>query len=302
MIRVDVLSTETATANGSQFTVYVLRVRTPTGTHQNKKRYRELREFKELIERNYPSTKKGKHDFPPKRLFGNLSPEVVNFRRDAITNYFQEAFTIAPDVLNSAEFRDFFPSEAKAQSKANSSPASPAVTPKKNLHVDSPAPQRHQAGPSVINSQLPAKTQLSPRAPPPTTQQNALFINKAAAPAKTFSSGDRPPDCSKCGKPCPGKSMTAGGKHFHYECFICQHCRKNCMSGYVEKDGYVYCQEDYVALFSLKCTGCLQAITNDHIVAEDRNWHKKCFVCHKCRRPLDEYVLVGAKFMCNNCA
>lgn len=48
---------------------------------------------------------------------------------------------------------------------------------------------------------------------------------------------------------------------------------------FFEKDGMVYCKEDYERLAADKCELCKQAITASTITALGAKWHPQCFKC-----------------------
>eukprot|EP01099_Mayorella_cantabrigiensis_P000375 TRINITY_DN1176_c0_g1_i4.p1 TRINITY_DN1176_c0_g1~~TRINITY_DN1176_c0_g1_i4.p1 ORF type:complete len:236 (-),score=66.32 TRINITY_DN1176_c0_g1_i4:84-731(-) len=138
-----------------------------------------------------------------------------------------------------------------------------------------------------------------PNQPPPRPEQPPP---RPLQPPPTLSVGDKPPDCVKCGKPCPGKSMTAEGKHYHFECFVCSVCKKQVKDGYVENNGIFYCPEDYAQKFANTCSGCKKPITDTYMEAASQFYHPNCFVCSKCKEPLSEFVLQGKSLLCSNCA
>jgi hypothetical protein len=45
--------------------------------------------------------------FPPKKSFGNLDPEFVKHRREALSAYLSSLTTLEP-VINTVAFRTFF--------------------------------------------------------------------------------------------------------------------------------------------------------------------------------------------------
>ena len=55
--------------------------------------------------------------------------------------------------------------------------------------------------------------------------------------------------------------MTAIGRNWHPEHFVCTHCHENLKNKtFVEEKGKIYCEEDFVKLFADKCTKCGQNI------------------------------------------
>jgi len=88
------------------------------------------------------------------------------------------------------------------------------------------------------------------------------------------------PRCSYCNGPIKERCVTAMGKHFHPEHFVCAECGKPFgEDGFHEKDGHALCKEDFFRLYAPKCKGCQKAITSKFITALDTHWHPECFVC-----------------------
>uniref|UniRef100_H2LMI7 Transforming growth factor beta-1-induced transcript 1 protein n=1 Tax=Oryzias latipes TaxID=8090 RepID=H2LMI7_ORYLA len=92
-------------------------------------------------------------------------------------------------------------------------------------------------------------------------------------------------NCSACQKPVVGQVVTALGKVWHPEHFVCTECETELGSrNFFEKDGRPYCESDYFTLFSPHCAHCSKPILNKMVTALDKNWHPECFCCVKCSR------------------
>uniref|UniRef100_A0A4W4HD22 Transforming growth factor beta-1-induced transcript 1 protein n=1 Tax=Electrophorus electricus TaxID=8005 RepID=A0A4W4HD22_ELEEL len=92
-------------------------------------------------------------------------------------------------------------------------------------------------------------------------------------------------NCSACQKPVVGQVVTALGRVWHPEHFVCSECE--CELGnrnFFEKDGRPYCEPDYFSLYSPHCAQCSKPILNKMVTALDKNWHPECFCCVKCAR------------------
>uniref|UniRef100_A0A8C1PTD2 LIM zinc-binding domain-containing protein n=1 Tax=Cyprinus carpio TaxID=7962 RepID=A0A8C1PTD2_CYPCA len=90
-------------------------------------------------------------------------------------------------------------------------------------------------------------------------------------------------NCSACQKPVVGQVVTALGRVWHPEHFVCSECEcelGNC--NFFEKDGQPYCEPDYFTLYSPHCAQCNKPILNKMVTALDKNWHPECFSCVKC--------------------
>ncbi|XP_008109014.2 leupaxin [Anolis carolinensis] len=89
--------------------------------------------------------------------------------------------------------------------------------------------------------------------------------------------------CASCHKPIAGKVITALGKTWHPEHFLCGHCGKEVGSSpFYEREGKAYCQEDYHQLFSPRCAYCSAPIQEKVLTAMDRTWHPEHFFCAHC--------------------
>ncbi|KAK0416659.1 hypothetical protein QR680_012614 [Steinernema hermaphroditum] len=112
------------------------------------------------------------------------------------------------------------------------------------------------------------------------------------------------PRCGYCSGPIKDRCISALGKTFHPEHFVCAECGHEFGDeGFHEKarplphkppvystplqDGRAYCKNDYFALFAPKCHGCRNTIRMNFITALGTQWHPECFVCQDCRRPFD---------------
>uniref|UniRef100_A0A3Q4H0P9 Transforming growth factor beta 1 induced transcript 1 n=1 Tax=Neolamprologus brichardi TaxID=32507 RepID=A0A3Q4H0P9_NEOBR len=96
-------------------------------------------------------------------------------------------------------------------------------------------------------------------------------------------------NCSACQKPVVGQVVTALGKVWHPEHFVCTECETELGSrNFFEKDGRPYCEPDYFTLFSPHCAHCNKPILNKMVTALDKNWHPECFCCVKCSRAFGE--------------
>ncbi|XP_033627411.1 paxillin-like isoform X2 [Asterias rubens] len=96
------------------------------------------------------------------------------------------------------------------------------------------------------------------------------------------------PRCAYCNGPILDKCVTALDKTWHPEHFFCAQCGQPFNEGgFHEKNGKVYCKEDYFDMFAPKCGGCHRAIMENYITALNVQWHPECFVCGECRMPFN---------------
>ncbi|XP_055372252.1 paxillin isoform X3 [Condylostylus longicornis] len=95
--------------------------------------------------------------------------------------------------------------------------------------------------------------------------------------------------CSACEKPIVGQVITALGKTWHPEHFVCNHCNQELGTrNFFEREGFPYCEPDYHNLFSPRCAYCNGAILDKCVTALDKTWHTDHFFCAQCGQPFGE--------------
>uniref|UniRef100_A0A914DRP2 LIM zinc-binding domain-containing protein n=1 Tax=Acrobeloides nanus TaxID=290746 RepID=A0A914DRP2_9BILA len=88
------------------------------------------------------------------------------------------------------------------------------------------------------------------------------------------------PRCAYCNGPIKDRCVTALGKTFHAEHFVCAECgREFGDQGFHERDGLAYCKPDFFKMFAPKCHGCNKPIQTKFITALGTHWHPECFIC-----------------------
>ncbi|XP_044221372.1 proline-rich protein 36-like isoform X1 [Thunnus albacares] len=89
--------------------------------------------------------------------------------------------------------------------------------------------------------------------------------------------------CGACSKPIVGQVVTAMGRTWHPEHFVCTHCQEEIGSrNFFEREGQPYCERDYHNLFSPRCFYCNGPILDKVVTALDRTWHPEHFFCAQC--------------------
>uniref|UniRef100_A0A3Q3AT12 Paxillin n=1 Tax=Kryptolebias marmoratus TaxID=37003 RepID=A0A3Q3AT12_KRYMA len=89
--------------------------------------------------------------------------------------------------------------------------------------------------------------------------------------------------CGACCKPIVGQVVTAMGRTWHPEHFVCTHCQDEIGSrNFFEREGQPYCEKDYHNLFSPRCYYCNGPILDKVVTALDRTWHPEHFFCAQC--------------------
>ncbi|XP_036341431.1 LIM domain kinase 1-like [Rhagoletis pomonella] len=99
--------------------------------------------------------------------------------------------------------------------------------------------------------------------------------------------------------------VIALGQEWHSDCFRCSVCDAHLHNWYFEKDGLLFCREDYYQRFGECCQQCSAIITGPVMVAGDHKFHPECFCCSACAVFIGEgeaYALVErSKLYCGNC-
>ncbi|KAK6636586.1 hypothetical protein RUM43_010248 [Polyplax serrata] len=126
-------------------------------------------------------------------------------------------------------------------------------------------------------------------------------------------------DCCTSSSANPGPSVCAGclnsveeeefvqalDQDWHLECFRCSVCDAALSNWYFEKDGLLFCKEDYWAKYGESCQDCGQIITGPVMVAGDHKFHPECFRCSSCSSFIgdgESYALVErSKLYCGVC-
>ncbi|XP_069136274.1 LOW QUALITY PROTEIN: LIM domain kinase 1-like [Argopecten irradians] len=123
-------------------------------------------------------------------------------------------------------------------------------------------------------------------------------------------SGDVSPEkdhtCAGCSRNIEEESyVEALNYDWHPQCFRCSKCDKCLSSWYFERNGRLYCKQDYWSLFGDACNKCTETITGPVMVAGEHKYHPECFVCFNCGGYIGDgetYALVErSKLFCGKC-
>lgn len=121
------------------------------------------------------------------------------------------------------------------------------------------------------------------------------------------------PVCAGCGQPINEHYLSALGKKWHSEHFVCAHCGKPIESQtFYTRNNKAYCQEDYMALFTMKCAICQNPLVSDYSIDIWGNHycthHKdECPTCSTCSRLISDVTTGGGveyrdgRHICNLC-
>ncbi|XP_041836510.1 paxillin-like [Melanotaenia boesemani] len=135
-----------------------------------------------------------------------------------------------------------------------------------------------------VQSNIQSQGKTSPTAPPkPANKLDNMLgslqsdLNKLGV--QTLAKGV----CGACKKPIAGQVVTAMGRTWHPEHFVCTHCQEEIGSrSFFERDGQPYCEKDYHGLFSPRCHYCNGPILDKVVTALNKTWHPEHFFCAQC--------------------
>uniref|UniRef100_A0A182VSB4 LIM zinc-binding domain-containing protein n=1 Tax=Anopheles minimus TaxID=112268 RepID=A0A182VSB4_9DIPT len=113
------------------------------------------------------------------------------------------------------------------------------------------------------------------------------------------------PICGACRRPIEERVVTALGKHWHVEHFVCAKCEKPFLGHrHYEKRGMAYCETHYHQLFGNLCFVCNQVIGGDVFTALNKAWCVHHFSCSICDQKLDQkskFFEYDEKPVCKKC-
>jgi hypothetical protein len=113
------------------------------------------------------------------------------------------------------------------------------------------------------------------------------------------------PICGACRRPIEERIVTALGKNWHVEHFVCAKCEKPFHGHrHYEKKGLAYCETHYHQLFGNLCFVCNQVIAGDVFTALNKAWCVDHFACSFCDTKLNQkskFYDVDLKPCCKKC-
>ncbi|XP_061390989.1 LIM domain kinase 1 [Musca vetustissima] len=95
------------------------------------------------------------------------------------------------------------------------------------------------------------------------------------------------------------------GQEWHTDCFRCSVCDNHLHNWYFEKEGLLFCRDDYYQRFGEACQHCSNYISGPVMVAGDHKFHTECFCCTNCRAFIgygEAFALLErSKLYCDTC-
>ncbi|XP_066987488.1 LIM and senescent cell antigen-like-containing domain protein 1 isoform X2 [Macrobrachium rosenbergii] len=113
------------------------------------------------------------------------------------------------------------------------------------------------------------------------------------------------PICGACRRPIEERVVTALGKHWHVEHFVCAKCEKPFMGNrHYERKGLAYCETHYHELFGNLCFVCNAVIYGDVVMALNKAWCTHHFACSLCDTKMNQktkFFEFDQKPICKKC-
>jgi len=106
--------------------------------------------------------------------------------------------------------------------------------------------------------------------------------------------------CSGCGEEISGEILTCEGKKWHRQCFLCGLCQKPILKESDANVSYTKTPDGKCACWDCSapgkpnfeeggvnvCSGCGKKINGEWLTCENKMWHRHCFACELCQRPI----------------
>lgn len=97
------------------------------------------------------------------------------------------------------------------------------------------------------------------------------------------------PRCGYCDQPIVDRYVTALGKKWHPEHFVCAQCLQPFPNGaFFERDSKPYCESCFYSMYAYRCAGCNEVIKGECITAFGQRWHPEHFNCQYCHEPFKD--------------
>ncbi|CEF62538.1 AT21926p [Strongyloides ratti] len=113
------------------------------------------------------------------------------------------------------------------------------------------------------------------------------------------------PICGACHRPVEERVITALGKNWHVEHFVCSVCEKPFLGHkHYERKGLAYCEEHFTKLYGSTCFRCGKSCGGETFTALEKTWCLKCFGCHLCDKKMDhksKFYEFDMKPTCKKC-
>nr|CAD2175041.1 unnamed protein product [Meloidogyne enterolobii] len=113
------------------------------------------------------------------------------------------------------------------------------------------------------------------------------------------------PICGACHRPVEERVVTALGKQWHVEHFVCAVCEKPFLGHkHYERKGLAYCEQHFHLLYGHICFKCGNPCGGEVFQALGKTWCVKCFSCSLCDKKMDQktkFFEFDMKPVCKKC-
>ncbi|KAG8225000.1 hypothetical protein J437_LFUL006011 [Ladona fulva] len=158
--------------------------------------------------------------------------------------------------------------------------------------VTAPSVPKPVTAPAMAPPVVPPVAPQAASVPPPSGPPKGGAFAGSSAPRRgrgilnpQAGPGVRVPVCGQCGNQIRGPFITALGKTWCPDHFVCvkDNCRRHLQDiGFVEEQGQLYCEYCFEKYLAPVCNKCNNKIKGDCLNAIGQHFHPDCFACAYC--------------------
>jgi len=114
----------------------------------------------------------------------------------------------------------------------------------------------------------------------------------------------RTPICHGCNQEIRGPFVSALGRTWHPEHFVCNSCKVSLQNqGFVEEQDKLFCETCYNSFFAPKCAACDKPIIGNCVNAVGKAYHPEHFLCESCGKNFNNegFLIEMGKPYCERC-
>ncbi|PJA98995.1 MAG: hypothetical protein CO127_11580 [Ignavibacteria bacterium CG_4_9_14_3_um_filter_36_18] len=107
--------------------------------------------------------------------------------------------------------------------------------------------------------------------------------------------------CEICSRKIEGRFISAEGKYFHPQHFLCYNCGKPINSTYNYEDGNFFHESCFAEINNIKCIVCNEFIDGVYVKVDGKAYHRNCYEenvlpsCNYCGKPLTGRTIIKDK-------
>ncbi len=248
-------------------------------------------------ERRYSAT-------PPPPSFPHLSPETrtqSDLSEGAISPRQMQPHQLADQLQNqdltiNSRIRIRNPTRSPSDAhlpSLSSAPIAPGGHLPARSSPSSPIPPSPFSG--ALPSQYASSSSSSSSSSSPTVSPSPLY---SSTPVNAPQVMER---CMTCGQPIYEKAVRVKIGSFHQTCIVCFHCKSRPTTRILRHEDNLFCSDACVKASTPPCAACSRPIEGECLGWLNKRWHKACFVCTRCRRPMDKIFEIAGYPYCLQC-